>query len=300
MSWFLVRTHRYSQRQHWREGARLAYGGQQAHIELDSNLREIAISVWGPSPYNFLLILKQTLDDLLQTFQGLRVQRKIPCCCPLQAQRPHYHIYEDLDKQLAKGHSKIICPEGLYVSLMTLFYGIHASTVPDMVATVQKTQKTITQSLLPADQVQLPLTQLNQGQEFLYRTMLNLERNKLTKGCPGLFVLGRISRRPINPQDWVSRAYRLWLMCEYPQGPHTIKGEKGYEVRQAKEWWNTMSPWLLRIVKVLKVGLPMVKDIGDIFDQVNKDRFAAEIDVFNEILAGLPEISNRCCQRGPT
>ena len=144
MSWFLVRTHRYSQRQHWREGARLVYAGQQAHIELDTQQREISIKVWGSFPYTFLLILKQTLDVLLQSFQGLRVRRKIPCRCSLQQQSPHYHVYEDLEKQQARGQSEIVCPEGLRISLATLLYGIHTSTAPEMVATVQKTQQFVT------------------------------------------------------------------------------------------------------------------------------------------------------------
>ncbi|MEO9029824.1 MAG: COR domain-containing protein, partial [Ktedonobacteraceae bacterium] len=132
MSWFLVRTHRYSQRQHWHEGARLAYPGQQAQIELDAQQREISLRVWGPFPYTFLLILKQTLDDLLQTFQGLRVQRKIPCRCPMQQQVPHAHSYEDLERQLARGQSEIVCSEGQRLAITTLLYGIHASTVPQM------------------------------------------------------------------------------------------------------------------------------------------------------------------------
>ncbi len=225
MSWFLVRTHRYSQRQHWREGARLVYAGQQAHIELDTQQREISIKVWGSFPYTFLLILKQTLDVLLQSFQGLRVRRKIPCRCSLQQQIPHYHVYEDLEKQQARGQSEIVCPEGLRISLATLLYGIHTSTAPQMVATVQKTQQFVTQSLVPDQKAQQNqilthemlhmLARLDQGQEFLYRTMLNqdqqnvkLEREKLGNTCPGLFVLERTSRSRINPHDsgesWVS------------------------------------------------------------------------------------------------
>jgi hypothetical protein len=80
-------------------------------------------------------------------------------------------------------------------------------------------------------------------------------------------------------------------MCEYPQTPHTIKGQEGYEIRQGKEWWNAMSPWLRRIVKVLKVGLPTARVLDVVFDPTDVDRFAQEIAVFNEILADLPEIA---------
>jgi internalin A len=307
MSWFLVRTHRYSQRLHWREGARLAYAGQQAHIELDIQQREISINAWGPFPYTFLLILKQTLDDLLQTFQGLHVQHKIPCRCSMQLQIPHYHVYEALERQLARGQNEIVCTEGMRLSILTLLYGIHASTIPQMVATVQHTQQLIAQNMMPdqkaqqnqmsADELRHMFARLDQGQEFLYRTMLHqdqkkmkLERQKLSNTCPGLFVLERVSSTLLRPHDWVGRGYRLRLLCQYPHGPHPIKGEQGYEVRQGKEWWNTMSPWLRRIVKMLEVGMPLGKAVNEVFKQVDIERFAPEIDVFNEILSDLPEI----------
>ncbi|MEO7018711.1 MAG: hypothetical protein ABI234_00985, partial [Ktedonobacteraceae bacterium] len=289
------------------EGARLAYAGQQAQIELDAQQREISLCVWGPFPYTFLLILKQTLDDLLQTFQGLRVQRKIPCRCPMQQQVPHAHSYEDLERQLARGQSEIVCSEGQRLAITTLLYGIHASTVPQMEATVQRTQQLITQTLVPgpraqpdqmsADEMRREFVRLNQSLEYLYRTNLKqsqqqmkLEREKLNNVCPGLFVLERASRTHINPRDWVSRGYRLRLLCQYPQGPHPITGEQGYEIRQGKEWWNSMSPWLRRMVKVLEIGMPLGKGVNEAFKLVDIERFAPEIDVFNEILSDLPEI----------
>jgi internalin A len=306
MSWFLVRTHRYSQRQHWREGARLVYGGQQAHIELDASQREISIRVWGPFPYTFLLILKQTLDDLLQAFQGLRVQRKIPCRCSMQQQISHTHNYEDLERQLTRGLSEITCSEGMPISLALLLYGIHSSTIPQMVATVQKTQQLLTQNLqldpkmhqMSDDELRRSLVRFDQGLEFMYRIMLNqdqwrrkVEQEKLSNTCPSLFVLERTSRSLINPHDWVSHGCRLRLLCQYPQGPHTIAGEQSYEVRQGKEWWNAMSPWLRRMVKVLEVGIPLGKAINEGFNLVDIKRFIPEIDFLKEILGALPEIS---------
>ncbi len=298
ISWLLVRTHRYSRRQHWREGARLAYARQEAQVSLDGQQREITITVWGSFPYTFLLILKQTLDDLLQTFQGLRVQRSIPCRCTLQQQTPHTHVYEDLERRLARGESEIVCAGGARLPLATLLYGLHVSTVPQMEATVQKTQQAITGQLAPTGQAQqMPteelrqmLVRLNQGQEYLYRFQLHLERQKLSNPCPGLFVLERTSRTPLNPHDWVSCAYRLRLLCQYPQGPHPVKGEQGYEVRQGQEWWITMSPWLRRMVKLLEIGLPLGKAANEALKLVDIERFAPEIEVFNEILDDLLEV----------
>jgi internalin A len=309
MSWFLVRTHRYSLRQHWHEGARLAYAGQQAQIELNAQQREIVITVWGPFPYTLLLILKQTLDALLRTFQGLQVQRQIPCRCTMQQQVPHMHTYEDLERRMARGENEIVCAEGARLSLTSLLYGIHASTLPQMERTVQHTHRFVTQQLeliqkaqadhVPAEELRHMLVRLDQGQEFLYRTMLQqqqqqlkLERQKIGITCPGLFVLERTGRRPLNPHDWVSRAYRLHLLCQYPQGPHLVKGEAGYEVRQGKAWWNAMSPWLRHMVRLLEIGLPLGQALNEGFKLVDIEPFAPDIDVFKEILADLPEIKD--------
>lgn len=134
------------------------------------------------------------------------------------------------------------------------------------------------------------LVRLNQGQEYLYRFQLHLERQKLSNPCPSLFVLKRPEYRPLNPHDWVSRAYHLNLLCQYPQGPHPIQSEPGYEVRQGKEWWNAMSPWLRRLVKLLEVGLPLGKAINEAWKLVDMERFIPAITVMQEILADLPEI----------
>jgi GTPase SAR1 family protein len=53
MSWFIVRTHRYTCNLHWRDGVILEYEAHQARVELNPMLRTIRLSVWGVAPYNF-------------------------------------------------------------------------------------------------------------------------------------------------------------------------------------------------------------------------------------------------------
>ncbi|MBA2681600.1 MAG: leucine-rich repeat domain-containing protein, partial [Ktedonobacteraceae bacterium] len=62
MSWFIVRTHRYTLDKHWREGVLLTYQQHDARVELNPMLREIRLVVWGVQPHNFFTILKDTLD----------------------------------------------------------------------------------------------------------------------------------------------------------------------------------------------------------------------------------------------
>src|SRR6266702_4511227 len=101
MSWFIVRTHRFSQDLHWREGVLLAYESHQARAELNPMQRELRMLVQGPLPQNFFTILMNTMDVILARFEGLKVRREIPCNCHWQREEtepcPHFYRYEELD-----------------------------------------------------------------------------------------------------------------------------------------------------------------------------------------------------------
>ncbi len=306
MSWLLVRTHRYSQQLHWRTGAHLTYQGQQAHLELNLPRPELQLIVWGAFPYTFFLILKETLDALLERFQNLQVKREIPCTCQLYAHHPHSHDYDLLEQRFRKGESEVVCQQGSPIALLPLFYGLHAGSAAQITATVQQSQEALNRSSLSQVEFQRTLARIEQGQEFLWRDLargqmlmskelMGLSTFKIQKEkspCPGLFVLEPEPGKLYKPQDYLSRSYRLHLLCEYPSGPHTLKGEPGYLLCEKKKWWKTMSPWLRRIVAVLKTGVPLGKAVGAVFDQMDVDRFANQIDLLNEILSDLPPIES--------
>lgn len=299
MSWLLVRTHRYSQQQHWRSGAHLAYQGQQAHLELDLHRREIQLVAWGTFPYTFFLMLKDTLDTLLGRFQGLRIKREIPCVCQFHQQHPHFHAYDVLESQFRNGETEIVCQQSGRIPLLYLLYGLHAGTTAQVTATVQKTQETLARTSLSEADIQRSLARIEQGQAFIWRNVMReimhlstFEMQKELAPCPNLFVLEPESDKAFKLANKLanvtSRAYRLRLLCQCPAGPHTLAGEQGYELRESKEWWKTMSPWLRRLVTVLKTGGSLGKAVGEVFDQVDVERFANQIDLFNEILDDLP------------
>ena len=294
MSWLLVRTHRYSQQLHWCEGAHLAYHGQQAHLELDAYRREIHLIAWGAFPYTFFTILKETLDAILERFQGLHIRREVPCICPQQQARPHWHDFDSLENQLQNGSSEIVCQSGTSLSLPTLLYGIHAGASAQVAVTTQQTQQFVARAAsMSAEEQQRRFDMIQQSQEFLWHTLLrltNFEMQKEQVPCPSLFLLEREAGHSFNPKDWMSRAYRLHLLCQHPGGPHLIAGEPGYPLREGKDWWKTMSPWLRRLVVVLKTGVPLGKAVGEVFDQVDTERLANQIELFNEILTDLPGI----------
>lgn len=294
MSWLIVRTHRYSQQLHWREGMHLVYHSQQAHIELDAHQREIRIIAWGAFPYTFFTILKETLDIILERFQGLSIRREVPCICSQQRAQPHWHDFGLLESRLQNGNSEVICQSGAHLSLLALLYGLHAGAPAQVAVTIQQTQQLVAYTAsMSAEEQQRRFDRLQQSQEFLWHALMrltNFEMQKEQTPCPSLFLLERETGHRFNPKDWMSRAYRLHLLCQYPAGPHLITGEQGYPLREGKDWWKTMSPWLRRLIVVLKTGVPLGKAVGEVFDQMDTERLANQIELFNEILTDLPSI----------
>jgi len=76
MSWFIVRTHRYTRKLHWREGVILSYQDHWARVELFARRNELRLEAWGVEPRTFLVILKETVDLILSRFEGLQVSRE--------------------------------------------------------------------------------------------------------------------------------------------------------------------------------------------------------------------------------
>lgn len=293
MSWLLVRTHRYSQQQHWREGAHLTYHSQQAHLELDPYRREIHIIAWGTFPYAFFAILKETLDTILERFHSLSIRREMPCICLQQQTQPHWHNFDFLESQFQNGNSEVVCQSGAHLSLPTLLYGLYTAASTQVAVAVQHTQQLVAHTTpMSKEEQQHHFDMIQQVQELLWRSMIrlaNFEMQKEQIPCPSLFLLEREVGHHFNPKNWVSRAYRLRLLCQYPAGPHLILSEPGYLLHRGKDWWKTMSPWLRRLVIILKTSMPLGKAVGEVFDQVDTERLASQIDLFNEILTDLPD-----------
>ncbi len=298
MSRFLVRTHRYSQGLHWQYGAQLVYEGQLAQVELlGPDRRQIRLVAWGSFPSTFFMLLKETLDTLLSRFQDIQVTQELACTCERQALVPHFYAYDDLARLLERGgKARVFCRESAKrIPVATLLYGLHPVTTPQVITSIQQSRQELSDapSTLALNEIQERLDVLGLLLERVWHGQVrawNLEMQRIEKPCPGLFILKPLAGRVINPKDWVGRAYQLHLLCQYPAHPHLLRDEPGYEVRQSKQWWHEISPWLGYIVEVLKVGVPMGKVLGQIFDQARMMPFAPELDTLEEILDDLSDI----------
>ncbi len=297
MSWFIVRTHRYTLDKHWREGVLLAYQQHYARVELNPMLREIRLVVWGIQPHNFFTVLKDTLDLILSRFAGLRIRREVPCIChwETKAAKPCQEVYryeEDLIRRMQAGRQTIQCRDSdVDVSILKLLFGIHTSTTPQVVAVVEAGQQKILQMLSSMQQQDMVLVQqVRQLCEWNVRHFTrqwNLEMRKMDSECPNTFILLPRSRAFVDPKKWISQSYRLHLLCQYPSGPHRLDEQYGYDLDQPKEWWVNVSPWLRYIIAFLKQGVPLA---GAVIDAVDFKNFEAEVDLLEKVTEDLSHI----------
>ena len=310
--WFIVRTHRYTQNLHWREGVVLGYQDHQARVELNPSSRELRLIAWGVQPLNFFNILMNTLDLILSRFEGLRVQREVPCICSWQdsvddsgspaAPCPRFYRYEDLEHRMKAGRYEVECPESFrMVSVLEMLYCIHKSTHEQVIDDIRRDQQKILQGQQQAQQTLTLLPEmfttlqgLDQLTQLIWRQMLrqwNYEMQRLEAECPNIFFLSispTSKWKRLNPKNWVSQEYMLHLICQHPSGPHPV-GE-GYSLREAEDWWLAVSPWLNRVVNLLKVALPVGKAFGDIYDATGIEQIKKQIALMEEINTRIPKL----------
>ncbi len=302
MSWFIVRTHRFSQDLHWREGVLLAYEGHQARAELNPMQREFRLLIQGPLPQNFFTILMNTMDVILARFEGLKVRREIPCNCHWLREEtepcPHFYRYEELVRRMQARRYKVECPESFNeISVPSLLYGIHISTDQQVMEDIQQGQQEIKQSLKELEKLDVILGKLNQQSELIARNFTrqwNFEMKKMEAECPNTFFLITGENKPFDPKNWVSRDYRLYLVCQHPSGPHQV-GDS-YQLRKSKEWWTTVGPWLNHLINFLKFAVPMGKAVGVVVEAVDIlpdiKQIQANIDLLEQITQDLPDLAS--------
>jgi internalin A len=311
MPWFIVRTHRYTQNLHWNEGVVLHYQDHRARVELNPSKRELRMVVWGIQPLNFFNILMNTMDLLLERFEGLHVQREVPCICAWQehshassspASCPRFYRYEDLVRRMNAGKHQIECEESWRgVSVLEMLYGIHVGTHEQVIADIRRGQQKLIQSQQQVEQTLTLLPEmlttikgLSQLTELIWRQtwrQWHYEMERVEVECPNTFYLSlgaSGTAKRLHPKNWVSQEYKLHLICQHPPGPHPV-GE-GYSLREAKDWWLAISPWLNRLVAVLKVVLPVGTAIGTIYDTAGFEQIQKQLTLMEEISDRIPQL----------
>jgi internalin A len=313
MSWFIVRTHRYTRKLHWRDGAILSYEGHLARIELFPMLRELRIVVWGIQPYTFFVILKETLDLILTRFAGLQVRREVPCTCQSQTGaaipcREVYRYEEDLLRHYEHKQESIKCRESFQeVPVLELLYGIHSVTTPQVVARIETNQEILRQLVLQQQKEDLQSQQLITLQKTIdqlvqqvnlsvegnvrnFTRLWNLEMQRLEAECPNTFFLIPEQRRAFNPKKWIGYKYSMYLVCQHPPGPHIVDEAHGYPLEIPKEKWKELVPWLKRIITFLKFVAPLVSPLGGIVDAADFKAIDNQLKLLETLTGDIPNM----------
>ena len=91
-----------------------------------------------------------TLDLILARFEGLLVQREVPCTCHWQRMSAdpcqRFYRYEDLVRRMEAGKHQVECPDTYQsVSVPELLYGIHISTTEKVISDIRRDQQVLLQ-----------------------------------------------------------------------------------------------------------------------------------------------------------
>ncbi len=241
MSRFIVRTHRFTQNMHWREGVVLFYDGQFAKAELFEHPREFHITIDGTSPTNLFAILTDTLDRILASFPGLGIERKLPCICRNGRKEDfrcsYLFAYEDVARRKEKGKSFIECNITLNeVPLNRLLYGIHESSNVLIREDVEH---------VAAEPVEQYRQVILLGQRSIIQNYNRLDT--IDTRCPNTFML--------SPRG--GRKLKIQLLCQSSDGWHYASDAASYEINDSDETRSILATLAFETMPILSHVIPL-------------------------------------------
>jgi len=248
MTWFIVRTHRFSVNQHWRNGVYLEHDGHRARARFVTGQPVFRLEVRGPVSAYFFGLLKDSVDRILERFPGLEVKRNIPCICHEIAKVTEHCIWQfsfrNLVERQEKGLDTAECQVSFSpVPISRLLYGIHPSTNDAILHQLQK-----------LDHIGNQLDQLVNLNTRNFLRQWNLELAKLEADCPSLLTISPMDRGVLNKSTVFTKTYDVQLWCQMPGHVHPIV-DGSYELQTPEKWLATLGPWLRGLVKTLKYAV---------------------------------------------
>jgi internalin A len=131
----MVRQHRFVPRPElgWKSGILFERDGTSVLVMTADNGREIHLRARGPEKKALLSVIANDLDALNERFDGLKVDKWVPCCCTQcgASSEPFLFPESDLRRRREKGKLDIECGSHYgNVSVLTLLDGLDASHLP--------------------------------------------------------------------------------------------------------------------------------------------------------------------------
>jgi internalin A len=288
-TWFIARAHRFSTNTHWRNGALFAYEKHLALVQAFSQEHLVQLTVRGANPQNFFALLKDGIELTLARFPGLKIERKIPCLGHDGQSCSHEFNYEQLLKRYEKQRLIVECPEALEdVSVTELLYGWNWRTQNIVLSRIDKLEAN-----LERGQEKI-LAELNNLRELTQREFTNAfrrEQASIDVHCPNVFVL-----RP-DSKKWLKaitgQTLELQLYCQTPGCWHPTTEGGLYHIEESALWLKAISPYLRRLVGVLKYAAPLIGPwLGMVNQQDYEQLFKYDIELMKELAEKLPDVKD--------
>ncbi|MEH1964997.1 COR domain-containing protein [Nostoc sp.] len=288
-TWFIARQHRFTTGIHWRNGVLFAY--EQEHLALVQAVksdRYIKLTVRGPNPLNFFVLLRDGMEVTLARFPGLDIQRTIPCFGHNGQPCTHEFDYKQLSQRWEKKKGTIECPEAMEdVSVPELLYGLNWNTQNAVLERIDELEKTVVDGqavILDEFKNLLELTQRG------FTNAFRREQATIDSHCPNVFVL-----RPRGGKAWqknlTGQKLDLQLYCQAPGCWHPTQEGGLYEINEPAKWLRVTAPYIGNLFKVLKYAAPIIGPwLGVVDPKEYETLFKNDLELFKELAAKLLEV----------
>ncbi len=265
-TWFIARSHRFTTHTHWRMGALFTDSKEERHlglIEAYPHERYLRLTVRGPVPNNFFVLLRDGLELTLARFPGLKIERTVPC--PGHDGKICKHEFEFADLQEAIATDEPVlefqCPKSRkFVSVPALLYGLDILTQNE----VMKRLDALYAAVIAGDEriITTILTEFAELRALTQRgftSLFNAQQGLAESHCPNVFAV-----LPKDEKGWlkniVGEKMVLQLFCQAPGQWHpAVGGVKGgrYEIKRPAEFLRDLGPYILKLAKVIKYAAPV-------------------------------------------
>ena len=296
-TWFIARSHRFTTHTHWRLGALFAYEVDRKHLALVRAFpheRRIDLIVRGPSPQNFFSLLSDGLEVTLRRFDGLEIQRKVPCPGHNGQTCTHEFDYEDLRKRM-KTKPFIECTRTMEdVPVIRLLFGLHWSANAEVIKLLTDMEEA------DEDRHEQLVTKIENFYTLTQREFLKVykrQQAQIELQVPNLFVL-----RPVNFTGWrrrvknierslAGKSLELHLLCQEPGDWHFTDDSGCYELREPATWIKQSAPFLRHLVAALKTSFPLLAPFLSLTTpELLDEQFKLHIDFMEKLVSSIPQV----------
>jgi internalin A len=289
-TWFIARSHRFTTNTHWRTGSLFRDKTHQhyALVRAHRERRYIELAVRGTTPYSFFTLLRDGIDVTLDRFEGLEVKRMIPCPGHEGELCSYEFDLHAVERALSKKIELLQCQVTLEdVEVSKLLFGVRWRNAQEQVLErIDKLEDTLS-------------GRFDELQEYIQReftALFRIEQANIDTTCPNIFTIS-----PLKADNWLASLYQqemgIQLCCQAPGEWHYPLNENkqvvgSYVLKEPSKWIQSISPYLRRLIKILKFTTPITGSWLNMSDvQMYTDHFEKQLKFTQTLVDKLDELS---------